>query len=400
MPIRRPHRKSRHGCKACKRRRVKCDEVRPTCSSCEQRQEDCDYGTETPYIWATEENTPRRRARSRVNTSSNSQDTPLPSADTSFDLLDRFGTNGTTASSSPGLEMNQLRLIVQWQTDTHQLFSRNEETKHIWGVLLVEEALNTPFLMHGILAVSALQLSLSEVEPQKSFWLGLATAHKSQALPQFLENLHSVNAANAKAMMGLSGLVVAFAFGSALTGVSDADQPCLDTLHNIFVLCRGVQQIINVASTLRHSNFAPLFDPTPPQVAYPERAKESLDRLEQLNSAYGTDGAHDTAAYARAIRELRGLSVHTFAQPTSMMLAAGWAIRATPEYLQYVQQHEPFALVIHAHYCTFLHIARENCFLQVWGSCVLREIYHLLDSTWRLHITWPISEVFGENVAP
>ncbi|KAE8343248.1 hypothetical protein BDV24DRAFT_172999 [Aspergillus arachidicola] len=359
----------------------------------------CDYGTETPYIWATEENTPRRRARSRVNTSSNS-DTALPSADTSFNLLDRFGANGTTASSSPGLEMNQLRLIVQWQTDTHQLFSRNEETKHIWGVLLVEEALNTPFLMHGILAVSALQLSLSEVEPQKSFWLGLATAHKSQALPQFLENLHSVNAANAKAMMGLSGLVVAFAFGSALTGVSDADQPCLDTLHNIFVLCRGVQQIINVASTLRHSNFAPLFDPTPPQLAYPERAKESLDRLEQLNSAYGMDGAHDIAAYARAIRELRGLSVHTFAQPTSMMLAAGWAIRATPEYLQYVQQHEPFALAIHAHYCTFLHIARENCFLQVWGSCVLREIYHLLDSTWRLHITWPISEVFGENVAP
>ncbi|KAE8422977.1 hypothetical protein BDV36DRAFT_279494 [Aspergillus pseudocaelatus] len=356
-------------------------------------------GSDTPYIWATEESTPRRRARSRGKTSSNSEDPVLPSADASFDLLDRFGTNGTTASPTPGLEMNQLKLIVQWQRDTHRFFSRNEKTKHIWGVLLVEEALNTPFLMHGILAVSALHLSLSEAEPQKSFWLGLATAHKSQALPQFLGNLHSVDAANAKAMMGLSGLVVAFAFGSALTGVSDADQPCLDTLHNIFVLSRGIQQIINVASTLRHSNFAPLFDPTPPQVAYPDGAKESLDRLEQLNTAYGTDGEHDTAAYTRAIQELRGLSVHTFAQPTSMMLAVGWAIRATPEYLQHVQRQEPFALVTHAHYCTFLHIARENCFLQSWGSRVLREIYHLLDSTWRPYITWPISEVFGENVA-
>ncbi|KAB8262166.1 hypothetical protein BDV32DRAFT_120648 [Aspergillus pseudonomiae] len=399
MPIRRPHRKSRHGCKACKRRRVKCDEVRPTCSNCKQRQEDCDYGTDTPYIWATEGSVPRRRVRSRVKTSSHDQDTAVSSADTSFDLLDRFGTNDTTVNPSPGLEMNQLKLIVQWQRDTCRVLARNEKTKHVWGVLLVDEALNTPFLMHGILAVSALHLSLSEDEPQKSFWLGLATAHKSQALPQFLENLHSVDAANAKAMMGLSGLVVAFAFGSALTGVSDADKPCLDTLHNVFVLCRGVQQIINVASTLRHTNFAPLFDPTPPQVAYPDRAKESLDRLEQLNTAHGTGRGHDTAAYARAIQELRGLSVHTFAQPTCMMLAAGWAIRATPEYLQYVQRHEPFALVVHAHYCTFLHIARENCFLQSWGSCVLREIYHLLDSTWRPHISWPINEVFGENVA-
>lgn len=323
----------------------------------------------------------------------------MPSPDTSFDLLDRLGANGTISSPSPTLDLNQLRLIVQWQADTHRFFARNEETKHIWQVLLVEEALDTPFLMHGILAVSALHLSLSEIEPQKSFWLGIATAHKGQALPQFVQNLQNIDVANAKAMMGLSGLVVAFAFGSALTGVADADLPCLDTLHNVFALCRGVQQIINAGSSLRSSNFAPMFNHTPPPINYPERAKESLDHLEQLNAALGTGKNHDTATYTRMIDELRALSVHTYAQPTCMMLAAGWAIRATPQYLQYMQHREPFSLVTLAHYCAFLHIARENFFLQSWGSCVLREIHQLLDPTWRIHITWPVSEVFGESIA-
>jgi hypothetical protein len=329
--------------------------------------------------------------------SENDEESVLPSTDASFDLLDRFGAGNAIASPDAALDLNQLRLIVQWQNDTHRFFSRNEETKHIWQVLLVEEALVTPFLMHGILAVSALHLSLSEVEPQKGFWLGMATAHKGQALPHFLENLHNVNEANAKAMMGLSGLVVAFAFGSALTGISDADQPCLDALNNVFVLCRGIQQIINVSSYLRQSNFAPLFNPALPPTDIPDRANESLDHLEQLNAVCGLEMGHDTATYARVIGQLRDLSVQTYAQPTSMMMAVGWAIRATPEYLSYVQQKVPFALVVHAHYCAFLHISRENNFIQRWGSCVLRDIFYLLDSTWRPHIKWPVSEVFGED---
>ncbi|KAI3321896.1 hypothetical protein HD806DRAFT_502242, partial [Xylariaceae sp. AK1471] len=33
-PVRRPHSKSRTGCRVCKSRRVKCDETRPSCRRC------------------------------------------------------------------------------------------------------------------------------------------------------------------------------------------------------------------------------------------------------------------------------------------------------------------------------------------------------------------------------
>ncbi|GKZ39706.1 hypothetical protein AbraIFM66950_000983, partial [Aspergillus brasiliensis] len=317
----------------------------------------------------------------------------------SLDPLDKFGTSGVTTGLNLALEMNQLRLLVQWQTETHRLFSRSEEVTHLWQVLMVEEALKTPFLMHGILAVSALHLSLSEVETHKAFWLGLATAHKGQALHSFREQLQNITSANAKAMLGFAGLVVAFAFGSALTGVEDADHPSLDALINVFMLCRGVQDITNTASTfLRQSSFAPLLSPGRPAASIPDRVKESLDQLDHLNTGCALGGQHDPAIYGKVVEDLRELSVYTYAQPTSMTLAAGWAIRAPSRYLEYVRTKEPFALVVHAHYCAFLHLARQNPFIQSWGSCVLRDICSLLGSDWRPHLTWPVSEVFGENL--
>ncbi|KAH8427035.1 Zn(II)2Cys6 transcription factor domain-containing protein [Aspergillus melleus] len=395
MALRRPHQKSRHGCRTCKRRRVKCDEARPICSNCEHRKETCDYDTDSSLIWASNRKL-RRRGQRRTESLEPSLLDQSTSASATFDLLNRFGADDDPTVPSITLNMNQLELILQWNNDTHRFFTRNEETRHIWRDLIIEEAFNTPFLMHGVLAVSALQLSLSKAEHQRAFWLGIAAAHKGQALPPFLANFSDINAANAKAMLGFASLVVAFAFGSALTGRSDPEKPSLDALNDAFILCRGVQEITSTASPfLRESNFAPLFDLSRPVVNIPSSTTEALDRLASMNTTSWLGEQHDTATYTRVIQALRDLLPYTYLEPTSMTLAAGWAIRSPPAYLNNLQNREPFALVIHAHYCAFLHIARENCFIQFWGSAVLRDIWHILDSNWKQHIEWPINEVFG-----
>ncbi|KAE8453193.1 hypothetical protein EG329_011260 [Mollisiaceae sp. DMI_Dod_QoI] len=43
MPCRRPHRKSRLGCKNCKVKRTKCDEIHPTCGNCHKYNLQCDF---------------------------------------------------------------------------------------------------------------------------------------------------------------------------------------------------------------------------------------------------------------------------------------------------------------------------------------------------------------------
>jgi hypothetical protein len=257
--------------------------------------------------------------------------------------------------------MSQLKLLVRWQADTYKTFVRSEETKHVWQALVVEEALHNPFLMHGILAVSALHVSLTEAELEKTFWLGLASAHNSEALHLFVRRLTDINSTNAKAMVGFAGLVVAFAFGSALTGLSEPDKPSLDALNNIFVLCRGVQEITNTAfSQQLKGTFAPLFDARVPQAAVPRNVKQALEYLTNLNAERSVESGHEAATYMPAIETLRDLSVYTYAQPASSTLAVGWAIKATPAYLDHVQMKRPFALVVHAYYCASFTFPEET----------------------------------------
>ncbi|KAL4877397.1 hypothetical protein BJY04DRAFT_128669 [Aspergillus karnatakaensis] len=397
MPTRRTHKKSRHGCKACKARRVKCDEIRPVCGNCSQREEPCEYVTDASYIWAVDEPPVQRTRRRRRPRQQDKEDVSyIPGSP--FRLLDTLGGAQPSTPLNPALDITQLKLLVNWQHETCQYFSRDTETRIVWQIYLVEEALKIPSLMHGILALSALHLALSEPTQDQASWLELATAHKGQALQALREGLSCVTSDNARALMGLSALVVAYAFGAALTEVSDVDRPSLEALNNVFVLCRGVQQITSQSySFLRQSNFAPLFTPGTPAVEVPDHVKQSLDHLDRLNSELLHQGDHDAATYAHVISAMSGLSGHAFAQPNSMTIVAGWAIRVSPEYLAYLQDKEPFALVVHAHYCAFLHLARGNCFLQYWGRSVLRDIVGLLDESWKPHIAWPIEEVFGED---
>ncbi|KAL4809808.1 hypothetical protein BDV18DRAFT_129683 [Aspergillus unguis] len=393
MPIRRPHRKSRHGCKACKQRRVKCDEERPVCTSCRIREEECEYVAEASIIWADE--TVRRPKRRKSSLKDNETTTPDTSdaSDAPFNILDS-PPRQQPSTQDASLDIAQMRLLVNWQRETCQFFARGTETMAVWQVHTVDEALKTPPLMHGILSVSALHLALTEPAEQAS-WMALATAHKGEALHFLREGLGNVTPDNAQPLTALAALAVAYAFGSALADL-DAERPSLDALNNVFVLCRGVEQITDAAYYfMRQSNFAPLFYPRDTSSAIPEYVHESLNHLNRLNTELHSE-AHDAATYTQVIAELVRLAGYAFTQPNSMTVAAGWPIGVSPKYLEYLQAKEPFALVVLAHYCAFLHMPLGNCFLREWGQTVLQDIFEVLDEYWKPYISWPCAEVFGE----
>src|SRR4051812_21943366 len=56
MPSRRSHRKSHHGCTACKRRKIKCDERRPECGSCGKNQVSCSFRHDSCHELSREPN--------------------------------------------------------------------------------------------------------------------------------------------------------------------------------------------------------------------------------------------------------------------------------------------------------------------------------------------------------
>lgn len=291
--------------------------------------------------------------------------------------------------------MKQLELVLQWIKHTHRLFARNEETRKVWEMPVLQEALQAPFLMHGILALSALHLCHHSNDDRHSEWLNTAIAHKNTALTMFSEQLPDISQTNAKAMMAFASLAVAFSFASTLSLGSSEEGPNLAALTDIFTLSRGVQTVVGAGMAfLRESNFAPLFDATAPDAPIPEEYLAAFERLEELNvECYRQSPHHDMVPYQRAITNLRDLAPFTFAEPTSLTLVAGWAIRAPGEFLQSFKEYHPLALVVLAHYCVFLHLARENWCVGLWGSIVLREISQVLEPGWLGHIEWALEQV-------
>lgn len=291
--------------------------------------------------------------------------------------------------------MKQLELVLQWIKHTHRLFARNEETRSVWEMPVLQEALQAPFLMHGILALAALHLSHLNSDDHHSDWLNIAIAHKNTALSMFSEQLPNISQGNAKAMMSFAGLAVAFSFASALNLGPLEEGPSLGSLTNIFTLSRGVQTVINTeVMFLRQSNFAPLFNVKAPDVSVPNHFMAAFERLEEVNvECYRQSPSHDMVPYQRAIAYLRELTPFTFAEPTSLTLVAGWAIRAPAEYLEDLKANHPLALVVLAHYCVFLHLARENWCVGSWGRIVLQEISQVLPSEWHNHLEWALEQV-------
>ncbi|KAJ6024956.1 hypothetical protein N7540_005753 [Penicillium herquei] len=394
MPIRRSHNKSRHGCNNCKRRRVKCNESRPSCSNCDQRQEPCIYAETGPLAFMKQ---PKIRSKKKTSSPDDDQRSQTLGSESQYSTQkegDRVDDLSLT-TDAPSLNMTQAELMLQWIYHTHKVFARNEATRQVWEKHVTREALRAPFLMHGILALSALHLSHLREDGRHIMWLDAAIAHKSTALSMFTEQLRSISRSNAKAMMGFAGLAFAFSLASTLESTKDISR--LDALIDVFSMARGVETVMSADEAfIQTTDFAPLFDMTSPEVIVPEDTVRALDNLKRLYDRYALQSSDpNLETYNTAIRCFGRLVEFAYAEPTSMTLVAGWAIRAQAEYIDALKRREPLSLVILAHYSVFLHLARGNWCIGSWGHEVLEEILGNLDSDWLPHVSWASEKVLG-----
>ncbi|KAF2088811.1 hypothetical protein K490DRAFT_19036, partial [Saccharata proteae CBS 121410] len=156
------------GCTRCKARRVKCDEGKP-CRNCVRRREHCNL---------------------------------------------RNGASPNTIDAIGALiQQPQLPLPTDWAQDLHLMhhytkttsttYSTREELIEVWQSWVPAAAIKYPFLMHGILATSALHLA--HTHPNEALkYLSLFTNHQSLALTGFRSALPSITPENCHAIFAAS----------------------------------------------------------------------------------------------------------------------------------------------------------------------------------------------------
>ncbi|KAJ9134000.1 Sterol uptake control protein 2 [Pleurostoma richardsiae] len=237
MPPRRSHKKSRSGCRRCKVRKIKCDEVHPRCGNCVKHGVPCDFenpeGATTPLTPAAPD-------------SPVSAPTPLPSASGSYNAkmpLPRRSSPAAsvalTPSGAPPLyrtvpsptpssatqpvgRLMELRLMHQYTSSTSATFALTAPvTEDIWRDKIPHIAFaGSSHLTDSMLAVAALHLRT--ITPNDKDLVRASHAYMASSLAEYSETLKKgINSANAEALFLTSTLI---AFQSTATRIFNKDE--------------------------------------------------------------------------------------------------------------------------------------------------------------------------------
>lgn len=281
----------------------------------------------------------------------------------------------------------------------------------MWRDEIPRMALKQPFLMRGLLAVSALQLARLLPE-QKEHYLAVAAHHQNLALPSYrylVEDIdHRMTAENCHAILAFGHLTTAYAFasphppGSVLFSGLCSSTGVPEWLH----LLRGARGILSVAKDSVAKDWiteAPFMFTLR---GLPETVDVSLSPEDFQLSTLGVEidslkvttpeEYHELDIYRESLFLLR----QTFAIPYQPGEVLGvkfavfvWVEVVPAEFLELLSSLKPVALVILAHLCVLLKKCENFWFIKGAAERIIFEVNDILDESWRPWIAWAMQMI-------
>ncbi|KAL2022777.1 hypothetical protein VTK56DRAFT_4593 [Thermocarpiscus australiensis] len=226
MPPRRSHRKSRTGCRRCKSRKIKCDEVHPRCGNCVKHGVACDY--EHPEVLAEL----RAAAAGSPSTPTNAFSGRAAASSASVTGSVASGAAATLCRSPPppslsqttplGNRLLELRLMHHYTAMTCKTFTFTAPvTEEIWKITVPNLAFSgSQHLADAILAVAALHLR--SLTPDDKELVRASHAYMAASLAEYSAALtKGIDHTNAETLFLTSALI---AFQSTATRVFMKDE--------------------------------------------------------------------------------------------------------------------------------------------------------------------------------
>lgn len=135
-----------------------------------------------------------------------------------------------------------MQLLHHWTARVYLLHDpTSDDDKWIWSEGIVDVAFQHPFLLHGILALSALHKTLVDSQGNRASLLAQADVHMSAALATYLRLLEESAPETVVPCFLLSS--ICFAYNLASAQVEEPEDPLGAILH-CFRLLRGVKIVI------------------------------------------------------------------------------------------------------------------------------------------------------------
>jgi hypothetical protein len=259
-------------------------------------------------------------------------------------------------------------------------------------------AFSHEFVMHGLMAVSALHLAYLRQE-RRDYYLAYAKAQHEAGLRAATGLIASLNEDNCVPLWIFSILCTVFATARprksgdfVIIGENgEADW---------FAVVRGCRAILESSpDSLINSPFGSMFQSGIARGKLRENATLETDFLLPLcqNIADSSLDVETLAIYNKAIDELRKCYAVMYGTTTKPELSDvfRWLWHAPVEYFQFLRQKTPVSLSILAYFAVLVHPFSSYWWLEGFSRHIVATVYQSLDQNHRPWIRWPIEEVGG-----
>ncbi|KAI0101475.1 hypothetical protein GGR51DRAFT_330177 [Nemania sp. FL0031] len=380
--LRRPHRKTKKGskCEECRRRHIRCDQVRPSCMNCQGSDRACTYAS-----IGQPRTTPLRGGRSNNNTSSSSSPPQPPAPPPSSSPPDRLLGNSL-------VNITHLELLHHFIQGTFLFIDRDTASTDRLKRTALSSAFSNLYLMHGILAFAARHIS-TRVSPERSrHYLDQSTELQTWALANF-------NPAPPEPDQDACIALFLFSSLTCLQSFADIAAPSLDPepffirFGQSFGLQRGVRTIIGDHwPRFMDSEIEPL-------LKWYELASLGKGRGSECKSVrelvtQSTDLSLEAIEACQvAIEQLQCIldeySLHQSMPAHCIYLTLAWPLLVPEKMVDLLVLRRPVALIILAYYGVTLGLIRDLWMVGQAGKHIVHAIDTYLGSSWASWLRWP-----------
>lgn len=295
------------------------------------------------------------------------------------------------------LSIPDMRLIHHWTSRGYKaLHPSLAHRSDIWQNAMIELGFEHPFLLHGILALSAVHKASVLQPAQRQDLLQLADGHISQALDTFRRHLASPNDEFAIPMFVLSSVLLTYNFGS----IQERPEDPISSIHHCLMLLNGIKVVIGPHwEKLKDSLvLAQMFETSSPDAIMLldtlSRGDERPEVLRLLELPELMLDAQDKAICTQAVSELHAVSIrvrHVAIDRDEYPILFYWAARATNRFYELLAEHNPVACIITVHFIALFAQCRPVWWIEKWPRWLLAHTEQLLAATPDLldWLRWP-----------
>lgn len=311
----------------------------------------------------------------------------------------------TYAADAVAFRSSDLELLHHFSTQTCYALSDKVPSQKIWQTTIPQIAFSYPFVMHGLLALSALHLA--HLQPHKAAHHDIkAMTHQNTALGPVREATQNISSSNCHALFAFSAILVVIIIASPHSSNSKSLLDVQEKMTRWIRLVRSVQPMLE--SVWSHLSEGSLRDLCTANVRKSAGAQLPPEACGYFSALFRLcDESEDSVTKDACAGALEGLRVcfvgadNSSKNPATNEVATtlSWPYRVPHGYLVALEQGYPIAMIILAYYTIALYRFDHYWWVSGEPSRMLLSVYRLLDESMRPWLAWPLRELAFEPVA-